>query len=185
MSTGMATLGEIDEAGWAFRDAGGVELALLACTCSYPAPPEEMHLRRIPHLAGTFDVVPGLSDHTLGIEVPVAATAFGAQFIEKHLILSREEEGPDSEFSLLPNEFRKMVDTAQKTESAVGEVSYDIGEKEDDSKSFRPSLFVLGDIKEGEGFSRRNIRSIPSDNGVRPKHKENNLGLKDTKDIKR
>jgi len=172
MSTGMATLGEIDEAVRAFRGAGGTELALLACTSSYPAPLEEMHLRRIPHLAETFDVVPGLSDHTLGMEVPVAATALGARIVEKHLTLSREEEGPDSNFSLEPKEFAGMVQAVRKTEKALGEVRYETTEKESESETFRRSLFVVEDVEKGESFTENNVQSIRPGDGLCPKHLE-------------
>ena len=185
MSTGMATLGEIDEAVRTFREAGGTELALLACTSSYPAPPEEMHLRRIPHLAETFDVVPGLSDHTLGTEVPVAATALGAKIVEKHLTLSRDEEGPDSDFSLEPDEFEEMVRAVRKTEKALGEVRYETTEKESESETFRRSLFVVEDVKEGERFTTENVRSIRPGHGLAPKYFENVLGSTAAKDLKR
>ncbi len=109
VSSGIATLGVIDEAVRTFRNVKDTDLALLACTSSYPAPPEEMHLRRIPHLAETFDVVPGLSDHTLGTAVPVAGVALGARIVEKHLTFSREEEGPDSDFFVELDEFVEMV----------------------------------------------------------------------------
>ncbi|MCS3643320.1 pseudaminic acid synthase [Salinibacter ruber] len=176
MSTGMATLGEIDEAVRAFRDAGGTELALLACTSSYPAPPEEMHLRRIPHLAETFNVVPGLSDHTLGTEVPVAGVALGARIVEKHLTLSREEEGPDSGFSLEPDEFSEMVRAVRKTEKAIGGVRYETTKKESESETFRRSLFVVEDVEEGEEFTEENVRSIRPGNGLAPKHLDSVLG---------
>ncbi|MFB6224899.1 MAG: pseudaminic acid synthase, partial [Candidatus Paceibacteria bacterium] len=185
MSTGMATLGEIDEAVRAFRDAGGTELALLACTSSYPAPPEEMHLRRIPHLGETFDVVPGLSDHTLGIEVPVAGISLGARIVEKHLTLSREEEGPDSDFSLEPDEFSEMVQAVRKTEKAIGDVRYETTEKESESEPFRRSLFVVEDIKEGEPFTNENVRSIRPGHGLPPKHLECILGRSAAQDISR
>jgi N-acetylneuraminate synthase len=185
MSTGMATLGEIDEAVRAYRDAGGTALALLACTSSYPAPPEEMHLRRIPHLAETFDVVPGLSDHTLGTEVPVAATALGAKIVEKHLTLSRDEEGPDSDFSLEPDEFAEMVQAVRKTEKALGEVRYETTEKESESETFRRSLFVVEDVAEGEIFTKENVRSIRPGHGLQPKHLGDVLGKTATRDIER
>jgi N-acetylneuraminate synthase len=185
MSTGMATLGEIDEAVRAFRDAGGKQLALLACTSSYPAPPEEMHLRRIPHLAETFGVVSGLSDHTLGTEVPVAGVALGARIVEKHLTLSREEEGPDSDFSLEPREFAKMVHAVRKTESASGRVQYETTKKESESEQFRRSLFVVQDIKKGEAFTRDNVRSIRPGNGLAPKHLEKVLNLSAARDLSR
>lgn len=185
MSTGMATLAEIDEAVRAFRGAGGTELALLACTSSYPAPPEEMHLRRIPHLAETFDVVPGLSDHTLGTEVPVAGVALGARIVEKHLTLSREEEGPDSDFSLEPGEFAEMVQAVRKTEKALGEVRYETTEKESESETFRRSLFVVEDINKGETLTKENVRSIRPGNGLAPKHFERVLGRSAARDISR
>ena len=185
MSTGMATLAEIDEAVRAFREAGGTELALLACTSSYPAPPEEMHLRRIPHLAETFDVAPGLSDHTLGTEVPVAGVALGARIVEKHLTLSREKEGPDSDFSLEPDEFAEMVQAVRKTEKALGEVSYETTEKEAESETFRRSLFVVEDINKGETLTNENVRSIRPGNGLAPKHIELVLGRSAARDISR
>jgi len=185
MSTGMATLGEIDEAVRAFRDAGGTELALLACTSSYPAPPEEMHLRRIPHLAETFDVVTGLSDHTLGTEVPVAGVSLGARIVEKHLTLSREEKGPDSDFSLEPEEFAEMVQSVRKTEKALGEVRYETTEKESESETFRRSLFVVEDVAEGEIFTKENVRSIRPGHGLQPKYLGDVLGKTATRDIER
>ncbi|MCS3705874.1 N-acetylneuraminate synthase [Salinibacter ruber] len=185
MSTGMATLGEIDEAVRAFRDAGGTELALLACTSSYPAPPEEMHLRRIPHLVETFDVVPGLSDHTLGTEVPVAGVSLGARIVEKHLTLSREEEGPDSDFSLEPDEFAAMVRAVRKTEKAVGEVRYETTEKESESETFRRSLFVVEDIEEGETFTAENVHSIRPGHGLKPKYLKSVVGRVASQNIER
>ncbi len=185
MSTGMATLGEIEEAVRAFRDAGGTELALLACTSSYPAPPEEMHLRRIPHLAETFDVVSGLSDHTLGTEVPVAGVALGAQIVEKHLTLSREEEGPDSDFSLEPEEFADMVQAVRKTEKAIGEIHYETTRKESESETFRRSLFVIKDTEKGETIKKDNVRSIRPGHGLRPKHLEDVIGQIARQDIRR
>ncbi|WP_119841373.1 pseudaminic acid synthase [Salinibacter ruber] len=185
MSTGMATLGEIDEAVRAYREAGGTELALLACTSSYPAPPEEMHLRRISHLKETFDVVPGLSDHTLGTEVPVAATALGARIVEKHLTLSRQEEGPDSDFSLEPEEFAEMVQTVRKTEKAIGEVRYETTEKESESETFRRSLFAVEDIKKGKAFTKDNVRSIRPGDGLAPRYLDTVLSSKAAEDLSR
>jgi len=185
MSTGMATLAEIDEAVRAYRGASGAELALLACTNSYPAPPEEMHLRRIPHLAGTFDVVRGLSDHTLGIEVPVAAVSLGARIVEKHLMLSRDDEGPDSDFSLEPDEFAEMVQAVRKTEKALGEVRYETTEKESESESFRRSLFVVGDIKEGEAFTKEYVRSIRPGHGLAPEHLGEVIGKRAVCDLEK
>jgi len=185
MSTGMATLAEIDEAVRAYREAGGTDLSLLACTSSYPAPPEEMHLRRIPHLAETFDVVPGISDHTLGIEVPVAAVSLGARIAEKHLTLSRNDEGPDSDFSLEPDEFAEMVQAVRKTEKSLGEIRYETTEKESESESFRRSLFVVEDIEAGESFTEENMRSIRPGNGLHTRYYDDILGRTASEDIER
>jgi pseudaminic acid synthase len=185
MSTGMATLAEIDEAVRAYREAGGTDLSLLACTSSYPAPPEEMHLRRIPHVADTFDVVPGLSDHTLGTEVPVAAVSLGARIVEKHLTLSRDDEGPDSDFSLEPDEFAEMVRAVRKTEKALGEVRYETTEKESESETFRRSLFAVEDVEEGEVFTEKNVRSIRPADGLHTRHFEEIVGRCAAEDIER
>jgi N-acetylneuraminate synthase len=170
MSTGMASLTEIDEAVRAFRDTGGKQLVLLKCTSAYPSPPEEMNLRTIPHLAETFGVPVGLSDHTLGIAVPVAAVALGACVIEKHLTLSRAAGGPDAAFSLEPNEFKAMVEAVRTAEKALGRVSYEVTEKEKASRIFRRSLFVVEDMKAGDVFTDQNIRSIRPAHGLPPKY---------------
>ena len=122
MSTGMATLAEIDEAVQTLRAAGTEQLALLKCTSAYPSLPEEMNLRTIPHLAEAFGLPVGLSDHTLGTAVPVAAVALGACIVEKHFTLSRAEAGPDSAFSLEPHEFKAMVEAVRTAEKAIGVV---------------------------------------------------------------
>src|SRR5439155_22220057 len=136
MSTGMATIAEIEEAVGAIREAGNNQLAMLKCTSAYPAAPEEMNLRTIPHLADAFAVPVGLSDHTLGIAVPLAAVALGACIIEKHLTLSRAVPGPDSAFSLEPDEFRAMVDAVRVAEKALGRVNYAVTEHEVASRVF-------------------------------------------------
>jgi pseudaminic acid synthase len=185
MSTGMATLAEIDEAVRAYRKVGGADLALLACTSSYPAPPEEMHLRRIPHLAETFDIVPGLSDHTLGTDVPIAGVSLGARIVEKHLTLSREDGGPDSDFSLEPNEFAEMVQAIRKIEEALSEVHYGAKEKESESESFRRSLFVVEDVKAGEPFTEENVQSIRPGHGLSPQHLDSVIERSAACDIER
>ena len=124
MSTGMADLGEIDEAMQAIRAVGNDQIVLLKCTSAYPAPAEEANLRTIPHLAEAFNVVVGLSDHTLDVAVPVAAVILGARVIEKHFTLTRSDLGPDSAFSLEPHEFRQMVDAVRIAEKALGRVGY-------------------------------------------------------------
>lgn len=160
MSTGMATLAEIDEAVQTVRAEGNNQLALLKCTSAYPTPPEEMNLRTIPHLAEAFGVPVGLSDHTLGVAVPVAAVALGACIIEKHFTLSRNTPGPDSAFSLEPHEFKEMVDAIRIAEKALGTVSYAVTKKEAASRVFRRSLFVVEDVEAGEPFTEENVRSI-------------------------
>ncbi|HYR28094.1 MAG TPA: pseudaminic acid synthase [Thermoanaerobaculia bacterium] len=183
MSTGMATLAEIDEAVNAARAAGATELALLNCTSAYPAPPEEMHLRNIPHLAEAFDLPVGLSDHTLGIAVPVAAVALGACIVEKHFTLSRAVEGPDSKFSLEPHEFKAMVDAIRVAEKAVGEVNYAVTADEAKSRVFRRSLFVVTDVQEGEVFTEENVRSVRPGHGLPPKFLGDVLGKRAAKSI--
>jgi len=185
ISTGMATLAEIEEAVQAARRAGATQIALLKCTSAYPAPPEEMNLRTIPHMAEAFDVPVGLSDHTMGIAVPVAAVALGACIVEKHFTLSREIPGPDSGFSLEPEEFREMVNAIRIAEKALGKVHYKVGEREAKSRIFRRSLFVVKDIKEGEVFTEEHVRSIRPGYGLPPKFLKDVLGRRAACDIKR
>ena len=185
MSTGMATLGEIEESVNVLRENGASEIALLKCTSAYPALPEEMNLRTIPHLAEAFAVVAGLSDHTLGYNVPVAAVALGARIIEKHFTLSRDLPGPDTAFSLEPEEFRQMVEAVRTTEKALGSVSYGVNEKEAKSRIFRRSLFAVEDVKAGEEFTGRNVRSIRPGYGLAPKYLGEVLNRRASRDIKR
>lgn len=185
MSTGTATLGEIDDAVRAARGAGAREIALLKCTSAYPSPPEEMNLRTIPHLAAAFQVVSGLSDHTLGSAVPVAAVALGACIIEKHLTLSRETPGPDSSFSLEPAEFRQMVADIRTAELALGEVRYEATAKEQAIRGYQRSLFIVAEMKAGETFTENNVRSIRPGDGLPPKHLATVLGRRATRDIAR
>ena len=185
ISTGMATLGEIEEAVQAAQRAGATQIALLKCTSAYPAPPEEMNLRTIPHLAEAFGVPVGLSDHTLGIAVPVAAVALGACIVEKHFTLSRDVPGPDSAFSLEPHEFKAMVEAIRTAEKALGEVRYEVGEQEAKSRVFRRSLFVVKDVKAGEVFTEENVRSIRPGYGLPPKFLKEVLGRRAARDIKR
>lgn len=185
ISTGMATLSEIREAIEAARNAGATQIALLKCTSAYPAPPEEMNLRTIPHLAKTFGVPVGLSDHTLGIAVPIAAVALGACIVEKHFTLSRDIPSPDSSFSLEPHEFKAMVESIREVEKALGEVKYEIGDKESRSRVFRRSLYVVKDMIAGEVFSEENVRSIRPGYGLHPRHLKEIIGRRAAKDIKR
>lgn len=183
ISTGMATLSEIEEAVDAARHAGAKQIALLKCTSAYPAPPEEMHLRTIPHLAEAFHLPVGVSDHTLGIAVPVAAVALGACIVEKHFTLSREVRGPDSTFSLEPEEFQAMVEAVRTVEKALGEVRYGVSEREAKSKAFRRSLFVVEGVKAGQVFTAENVRSIRPGNGLHTRYLREVLGRKAARDI--
>ena len=185
MSTGMSSLAEIDEAVRAFREAGGTQLALLKCTSAYPSCAGDMNLRTIPHLAETFQVPAGLSDHTLGIAVPAAAVALGACIIEKHFTLSRATPGPDSAFSLEPPEFKAMVAAVRTTEQALGRVCYELQENEKASRVFRRSLFVVQNVKTGEPFTEKNVRSIRPGYGLPPKYWEQVLGSRASCDLAR
>jgi pseudaminic acid synthase len=185
MSTGMATVEEIDEALQAARASGATQIALLKCTSAYPAAAEEMNLRTIPELSRRFAVPAGLSDHTMGIAVPVAAVALGACIIEKHLTLSRSEPGPDSAFSLEPHEFKSMVDAVRVAENALGEVQFGCSPKEASSRVFRRSLFVVQDVRCGEPFTVENIRSIRPGHGLHTRHLPEILGQHAAKDIER
>jgi N-acetylneuraminate synthase len=185
MSTGMATVEEIEEAVQTARKAGAEQIALLKCTSAYPALPEEMNLRTIPELSRRFGVPVGLSDHTMGTAVPVAAVALGACIIEKHLTLSRSEPGPDSAFSLEPQEFKAMVDAVRVAEKALGAVNFGIGTKEANSRVFRRSLFVVQDVKRGEVFTEENIRSIRPGHGLHTRHLPEVLGRNAARDIER
>jgi len=170
MSTGMASLSEIDEAVTTLRNHGTKQLALLKCTSAYPSLPGDMNLRTIPHLAQAFDVPVGLSDHTMDVAVPVAAVALGACIIEKHLTMDRSVPGPDSQFSLEPAEFKAMVAAVRTTSEALGRVQYDVSEKEQASRVFRRSLFVVEDIQAGQPFTARNVRSIRPGHGLHPRY---------------
>ncbi|MBV9157462.1 MAG: pseudaminic acid synthase [Acidobacteriaceae bacterium] len=185
ISTGMASLAEIEEAVGAARRAGAAEIALLKCTSAYPASPEDMNLKTIPHLAEAFQTPVGLSDHTMGATVPAAAVALGACIVEKHLTLSRSLGGPDGAFSLEPDEFKQMVDAVRTVEKAVGQVHYGLSSGELRSRAFRRSLFVVEDVKQGDAFTPENVRSIRPANGLPPKHLKQVLGRRAGVDIKR
>lgn len=183
MSTGMATLAEIAEAVTTLRENGTKELALLKCTSAYPAPPEEANLRTIPHLAQTFNCVAGLSDHTMGSAVAITAVALGARIIEKHFTVSRADGGPDSAFSMEPEEFAQMVKDIRAAEKALGHVKYSLTEKEKESVVFRRSLFVVKDIRVGEPFTPENVRCIRPGYGLPPRYYGEILNKKSTHNI--
>lgn len=185
MSTGMATAEEIEEAVQSARQAGATQIALLKCISAYPASPEDMNLRTIPELAKRFGVPAGLSDHTLGSAVAVAAVTLGACIIEKHITLSRSLKGPDSEFSLEPQEFKAMVEAIRTTERALGVVHFGASPQEASSLVFRRSLFVVQDLQRGEEFTTRNVRSIRPAHGLHTRHLPQVLGKRASRDIPR
>lgn len=183
MSTGMSSLVEIEEAVMTIRKAGGDQVALLKCTSAYPAKSEEMNLRTIPHLAQAFGVPVGISDHSLGFEVAVAAVALGACIVEKHFTLSRENLSPDSSFSMEPGEFGEMVKALRNVEKSLGRVRYRITEGEKSSKVFRRSLFVVRDMRAGEKFNKDNLRSIRPGFGLHTRYLSEVIGRRARKDI--
>lgn len=184
LSTGLASLGEIAEAVAVVREVGA-PLVLLHCTSGYPTPAEECDLRTIPHLAETFSVPAGLSDHTHGVAVPVAAVALGAVVIEKHFTLSRAEGGVDSEFSLEPQEFAAMAQACRTAWAALGKVDYTLKPSEQAGAGHRRSLYVVADVAAGEMFTSANVRSIRPGFGLPPKHLPDILGARAARDLKR
>jgi len=184
LSTGMGSESEIEEAVALFKNSGGTDLVLLKCTSAYPAPAEETNLLTIPYMRDRFGVSVGLSDHSLGIEVPLAAVTLGACVIEKHFCLSREEEGPDSFFSLEPQEFKAMVNGVRKVEAALGKVSFEVTPKQMACLVTRRSLFVAEDIKAGEIFTARNVRSVRPGHGLHTRYYDEIMGKCASKNIK-
>lgn len=185
LSTGMADLGEIQDAVVTAKEEGCEDLLLLHCVSGYPAPAEEYNLRTIAHMAEGFGVPAGLSDHTLGIAVSVAAVALGACAVEKHFTLSRSEGGPDAAFSLELEELKAMVDACSTAYSAIGKANYEPVRAEAGSLQFRRSIYVVKDIKRGEIFTAENVRSIRPGYGLSPKHLDAVLGSRAAGDIKR
>lgn len=183
ISTGIATLSDIEEAVNACKRMGNDQIVLLKCTSAYPAPIEDANIRTIPNLAETFGTLAGLSDHTLGISVPIAAVALGAVMVEKHLTLDRSLGGPDAAFSLEPDEFAQMVKSVREVEKALGRVSYELTESQKKGKVFARSLFVVEDVKKGEKFTEKNVRSIRPGYGLHPRHLKDVLGRKATRYI--
>lgn len=169
ISTGIATIQEIQEAVEACKRVNNEEIILLKCTSAYPAALEEMNLKTIPNLADTFDVMSGLSDHSLGLVAPIGAVALGAKVIEKHFILDKSIGGPDSTFSLDVKEFKEMVDGVRSIEKALGRVDYSLSAKTMKNREFSRSLFIVEDVKAGDILTSKNIRSIRPANGLAPK----------------
>jgi pseudaminic acid synthase len=183
ISTGIAELNDIELAVNACRSMGNNEIALLKCTSSYPAPIEEANVCMIRDLSERFDVVSGLSDHTLGLTVPIVATAFGAKIIEKHFILDRSIGGPDASFSLNEKEFTEMVLGIREAEKAIGKVSYDLTPKQLKGKDFSRSLYIVKDVKKGDVFTLENVKSIRPGFGEHPRYLKEIIGKVSDRDL--
>ena len=176
ISRGLASGLDIKLAIKTLKKNGCPQLAVLHCVSSYPAEIEQMNLATIPDIIKKYKVVSGLSDHSLGNIASVAATALGASIIEKHITLKRSDGGPDSSFSLEPNEFKEMVDLIRKVSLAIGKPTYKVDKKESQSVIFKKSIFVISDITKGELFNKKNVRVIRPGNGLAPKHYKSVLG---------
>lgn len=185
ISTGMATLAEIDETVRTARAAGCRDLVLLKCTSTYPATPLNTNLRSIPVMAQAFNCAVGLSDHTMGCGAAVAAVAFGAVLIEKHFTLSRADGGVDSAFSLEPAELRQLRTETERAWQSLGQPSFGISTAEQNSVRFRRSLYVVQDMKAGEVLTAANLRAIRPGFGLPPKHLDELLGLPVARDVAR
>lgn len=185
ISTGMATLAELDETVRTARESGCRDLVLLKCTSTYPASPENTHLRTLPHLRELFACQVGLSDHTLGVGVAVASVALGATVIEKHFTLSRAEGGVDAAFSMEPQEFVQLRLETERAWQALGEVRYGPTAAEEDSMVFRRSLYVVADMRAGEAFTEKNLRAIRPGYGLPPKFYDTLLGKRVKDDVPR
>jgi pseudaminic acid synthase len=183
ISTGIATIDEIQDAVNICREVGNEEIVLLKCTSSYPAPLEEANLVMIQNLADTFGVVSGFSDHTLGSTAPIVAVTLGAKVIEKHFILDKSIGGADADFSLDKKEFAQMVQAVRDTEKLLGKVDYAMNDKKRQSRQFSRSLYVSKDIKKGEVFTEVNVRSVRPSYGLHPKYLDKILGKTATKDL--
>lgn len=184
ISTGIATLQEIQDVVDICRSVGNEDIVLLKCTSAYPAALEEANLNTIPNLAQTFNTISGFSDHTLGSTAPIVAVTLGAKVIEKHFILDKSIGGPDAEFSMDKEEFKQMVNSIRDTEKLLGKVTYEMTEKKKKNRVFSRSLYVSKDIKKGEEFTLDNIRSVRPGFGLHPKYLDELLGQKSKKDYK-
>jgi pseudaminic acid synthase len=185
ISTGIAELADIELAINTCREEENEQIILLKCTSSYPAPVEEANLLTIPNMRNTFNVEVGLSDHSMGITLPVSAVSLGACLIEKHFILDRSIGGPDASFSLNPSEFKFLVESVREVEKALGKINYSLSEKVLSSRNFSRSLFVVKDMVKGEIFSDINVRSIRPGYGLHTKYLPQVIGKKASTDIKR
>ena len=185
MSTGMATLAELDEAVRTARGAGCRDLVLLKCTSTYPATPQDTNILTIPHMRDLFGCEIGLSDHTMGVGVAVASVALGAVVVEKHFTLSRADGGVDSAFSLEPSELQSLVTETERAWQALGTVRYGPTQAELKSLAYRRSVYVVQDVRAGEAFTADNLRIIRPGHGLAPKYHRIALGKKATRDIAR
>ena len=185
MSTGVASVADLDEAVRILRANGCTELILLKCTSTYPATPENTNIVTIPHMAQLFNCQVGLSDHTMGVGVAVGAVALGATVIEKHFCLSRAEGGVDSAFSLEPHELKLLVEETHRAWLSLGKVQYGVQEAEKKNKMLKRSIYVVKDMKAGEVFTRENLRVIRPGDGLQPKYFETVLGKKAKTDLKK
>ena len=185
MSTGVSTIADIAESVEVLRANGCKDLTLLKCTSTYPASPENSNLNTIPHLRSLFDCKVGLSDHTMGIGVPIAAIALGAEVIEKHFTLSRADVGVDSAFSLEPAELKSLVIESERAYQAMGNIQYGIQDAEKNSKLFKRSIYVAENITQGEKYSEKNLRVIRPGLGLEPKYYEMLIGKTANKDLKK
>jgi len=184
ISTGIATINEIQDAVDICRNIGNNEIILLKCTSAYPAPLEDSNLVMISNLAQTFGVISGFSDHTRGCTAPITAVALGAKIIEKHFILDKSIGGADAEFSMDKLEFANMVKAIRDTEKLLGKVNYSMTKKKEKSRCFSRSLYVSKNIKKGELFTKQNIRSVRPGYGLHPKYLNNILGKRANKEYK-
>lgn len=185
ISTGMATVAELDQTVRAARDAGCKDLILLKCTSSYPASPEHSNVRTIGHMRELFGCEVGLSDHTMGVGAAVASVVFGATFIEKHFTLSRKEGGVDAAFSLEPSELALLVVETARAFAAQGIVKYGMGAEEAASKIYRRSLYVVEDLRTGDRLTRENVRAIRPGMGLSPALLEQVLGRSVSRPVER
>lgn len=184
ISTGIATVEDIELAIKTCKDAGNENVILLKCSSAYPAPYESINLNTMVDMAEKFGCIMGLSDHTMGSAVSIAAVAMGAKVIEKHLTLARADGGVDAAFSMEPQEFKEMVEGIRNVEKAKGIVSYDLTDKQKSQRTFSRSLFIAADIKAGEILTPENLRSVRPANGLHTKYYEELLGRKVTRDCK-
>ena len=185
ISTGIATIDEIQDAVDICRAEDNTNIVLLKCTSAYPAPLEDANLITIPHLANKFNVISGFSDHTLGTTAPIVATTLGAKVIEKHFILDKSIGGADADFSLDKQEFAEMIQAVRDTERLLGKVDYSMTEKKSKSRQFSRSLYITEDIKAGDILTEQNVRSIRPGYGLHPKYLQNILGKKIIYDLKK